>query len=237
MSLASEFQAQASHPTAPLALMGGTFDPVHWGHLRVASETAAALRLPELRLVPSKTPVHRTRPGATEAQRFDMLALGISALNDPALRADNREITRATPCYTALTLESLREEFPTRPLIWVIGVDAFLHIHTWFQWRRLFELAHFVVLNRPGFAVSQVLSHEMADVWQGRLTRDIDALHATTSGLIYLHTVTPQAISATAIRNTIAAGEADQALLALLPAPVLAYIRAHHLYTQSPIAT
>ena len=88
MSLASEFQAQASHPTAPLALMGGTFDPVHWGHLRVASETAAALRLPELRLVPSKTPVHRTRPDATEAQRFDMLELGISALNDPALRAD-----------------------------------------------------------------------------------------------------------------------------------------------------
>ncbi|HPV25091.1 MAG TPA: adenylyltransferase/cytidyltransferase family protein, partial [Casimicrobium sp.] len=96
MSLASESHAYATNPAAPLALMGGTFDPVHWGHLRVASETAAALRLPELRLVPSKTPVHRTRPGATEAQRFDMLALGISALNDPALRADNREITRAT---------------------------------------------------------------------------------------------------------------------------------------------
>lgn len=123
MSLASESHAYATNPAAPLALMGGTFDPVHWGHLRVASETAAALRLPELRLVPSKTPVHRTRPGATEAQRFDMLALGISALNDPALRADNREITRATPSYTALTLESLRTEFPTRPLIWVSIVD------------------------------------------------------------------------------------------------------------------
>jgi nicotinate-nucleotide adenylyltransferase len=237
MSFASQPHVNAASPTTPLALMGGTFDPVHWGHLRVASETATALRLPELRLIPSKTPVHRTRPGATEAQRFAMLELGIAAARDPALRADNREITRATPSYTALTLDSLRAEFPTRPLIWVIGVDAFLHIHTWFQWPRLFELAHFVVLNRPGFAVAQVLSNAMADVWQGRLTRGIDALHAATHGHIYLHTVTPQAISATAIRNTIAAAEADEALLALLPSPVLAYIRAHHLYTQSPIAT
>ena len=237
MSLASESHANATNPAAPLALMGGTFDPVHWGHLRVASETAAALRLPELRLIPSKTPVHRTQPGATEAQRFDMLELGIQAARDPALRVDKREITRATPSYTALTLESMRAEFPLRPLVWVIGVDAFLHIHSWFQWPRLFELAHFVVLNRPGFAVASVMSKEMADVCQGRLTRGIDALHATTHGHIYLHTVTPQAISATAIRNTIAAGEADEALLALLPAPVLAYIRAHHLYTQSPIAT
>jgi nicotinate-nucleotide adenylyltransferase len=237
MSLASELHTNTKKPTAPLAAMGGTFDPVHWGHLRIASETAAALRLPELRMIPSKTPVHRTRPGATETQRFDMLELGVQATRDPALRTDNREIARATPSYTALTLESMRAEFPRRPLVWVIGVDAFLQIHSWFQWRRLFELAHFVVLNRPGFAVSHILSQDMADVWQGRLTREIDALHATTHGHIYLHSVTPQAISATAIRNTIAAGEADEALLPLLPAPVLAYIRAHHLYTQSPIAT
>ncbi len=223
--------------TAPLALMGGTYDPVHWGHLRVASDTAAALRLPELRLIPSKTPVHRTRPGATEGERFAMLMLGIDAVNDGSLRADDREITRATPSYTALTLDGLRAEFPLRPLLWIIGVDAFLRIQTWFQWQRLFELAHFVVLNRPGFAVSQVMAPAMANVWQGRLTRDMAALHTTTHGHIYLHTVTPQAISATDIRNTIASGAADSVLLPLLPAPVLAYIRAHHLYTQSPIAT
>ena len=108
--------------------------------------------------------------------------------------------------------------------------DAFLHIQTWFQWPRLFDLAHFVVLNRPGFAVSHVLTPALADVWQGRLTRDAAPLARTTHGRIYLHTVTPQAISATDIRNRIAAGADDAALLSLLPAPVLAYIRAHQLY-------
>lgn len=218
----------ASALGAPLALLGGTFDPVHFGHLRIATETATALKLPEVRLIPSKTPVHRTRPGASETQRLDMLRLAVATA--PGLGADDRELTRDTPSYTALTLDSLRAEFPLRPLIWLIGVDAFLHIQTWFQWPRLFDLAHFVVLNRPGYAVSQVLTPALADVWQGRLTREAAALAGTTHGRIYLHTVTPQAISATDIRNRIATGADDAALHSLLPAPVLAYIRAHQLY-------
>lgn len=217
-----------SKPLAPLALLGGTFDPVHFGHLRIATETATALRLPEVRLIPSKTPVHRTRPGASEHQRLAMLRLAVATT--PGLSADDRELLRDTPSYTALTLDSLRAEFPQRPLLWLIGVDAFLHIQTWFQWPRLFELAHFVVLNRPGHAVAQVLTPALADVWQGRLTRDAAALASTTHGHIFLHTVTPQAISATDIRNRIATGAGDNELLSLLPAPVLAYIRAHQLY-------
>ena len=215
-------------PTNPLALLGGTFDPVHFGHLRIASETAAALKLPEVRLIPSKTPVHRARPRASEAQRLAMLKLAVADV--PGLAADDRELMRDTPSYTVLTLASLRAEFQHRPLIWLIGIDAFIHINQWHEWPRLFDLAHFVVLNRPGFAVSQVLSPVLTEVWQGRLTRTTDTLHETTHGSIYLHTVTPQAISATEIRNTIAAGEDDTALESLLPAPVLAYIRAHQLY-------
>ena len=157
-----------------------------------------------------------------------MLRLAVADV--PGLAVDDRELTRDTPSYTALTLESLRAEFPMRPLIWLIGIDAFMHINHWYQWPRLFDLAHFVVLNRPGFAVSQALSPVLAEVWQGRLTRSADTLRETTHGSIYLHTVTPQAISATVIRNTIAAGAADSALVSLLPAPVLAYIRAHQLY-------
>ena len=214
--------------TSPLALLGGTFDPVHFGHLRIASETAIALKLPEVRLIPSKTPVHRARPGASEAQRLAMLKLAVA--DAPGLAADDRELKRDTPSYTVLTLESLRAEFPLRPLIWLIGIDAFMHINHWYEWPRLFALAHFVVLNRPGFAVSQALSPVLAEVWQGRLTRSKAALSETTHGSIYLHTVTPQAISATEIRNTIAAGADDSALESLLPAPVLAYIRAHQLY-------
>ncbi len=214
--------------STPLALLGGTFDPVHFGHLRIAAETAAALKLPEVRLIPSKTPVHRTRPGASETQRLDMLKLAVAGM--PGLVVDDRELRRDTPSYTALTLASLRTEFPQRPLLWLIGVDAFLHIQSWFQWPQLFELAHFVVLNRPGFAVSQVLTPALAEVWQGRLAREASALASETHGRIYLHTVTPQAISATDIRNRIAAGTDDAALHSLLPAPVLAYIRAHQLY-------
>lgn len=220
--------ADPSSAHAPLAVLGGTFDPVHFGHLRIAGETAAALKLPEVRLIPSKTPVHRTRPGASGQDRLAMLQLAVA--QTPGLTVDDRELTRDTPSYTALTLDSLRAEFPLRPLIWLIGIDAFVHINTWFQWPRLFDLAHFVVLNRPGFAVSQALVPALAEVWQGRLTRNASELATRTHGLIYLHTVTPQAISATDIRNKIAAGADDAALHSLLPAPVLAYIRAHQLY-------
>ena len=213
---------------APLALFGGTFDPVHLGHLRVASETAAALKLPEVRLIPSKAPVHRTEPGATGEQRLAMLRLAVAGT--PGLAVDDRELNRDTPSYTVLTLESLRAEFPLRPLLWLIGVDAFVHINHWYEWPRLFELAHFVVLNRPGFAVSQALSPTLSQVWQGRLTHAAADLAERTHGAIYLHTVTPQAISATVIRNTIAAGATDATLLTFLPTPVLAYIRAHQLY-------
>jgi nicotinate-nucleotide adenylyltransferase len=230
----------SSASLAPLALLGGTFDPVHFGHLRIASETANALKLPEVRLIPSKTPVHRAAPGATGEQRLAMLRLAVADV--PGLAVDDRELKRETPSYTVLTLESLRAEFPQRPLIWLIGVDAFLHINHWYEWPRLFELAHFVVLNRPGFAVAQALSATLAEVWQGRLTRSPESLRSTTHGSIYLHTVTPQSISATAIRdtirntigNTIAAGASDEALLSFLPAPVLAYIRAHQLYRPAP---
>ncbi|MBC7711626.1 MAG: nicotinate-nucleotide adenylyltransferase [Rhizobacter sp.] len=220
--------ADAPPQTLPLAILGGTFDPVHWGHVRIASETAAALRLPEVRLMPSQVPVHRAAPGATGDQRLAMLKLAVAGA--PGLSVDDRELTRDTPSYTALTLASLRAEFPQRPLLWLIGIDAFMHINHWYQWPRLFELAHFVVLNRPGFAVSQALSPALNEVWQGRLTQSAGALTQTKHGHIFLHTVTPQMISATAIRNTIAAGASDNSLVSLLPRPVLAYIRAHQLY-------
>ena len=214
--------------SSPLAILGGTFDPVHWGHVRIACETAAALQLPEVRLMPSQVPVHRAAPGATGEQRLAMLKLAVA--DTPGLSVDDRELSRDTPSYTALTLASLRAEFPLRPLLWLIGIDAFMHINHWHQWPRLFELAHFVVLNRPGFAVSQALSPALSEVWQGRLTRSAIALTHTKHGHIFLHTVTPQMISATAIRNTIAAGASDNALVSLLPGAVLAYIRAHQLY-------
>lgn len=212
----------------PLALFGGTFDPVHFGHLRVAQDTANALKLPEVRLIPSQMPVHRTAPGASAAERMQMLRLAIPDF--PALSVDDCELIRSSASYTITTLESFRAAFPTRPLIWLVGVDAFMKIQTWHRARDLFGVAHFVVLNRPGFPTANVFSAAMSEIWQGRVVRDPRALREALSGSVYVHTVAPQAISATEIRAMIARNAFDPALSALLPEAVLAYIRAHGLY-------
>lgn len=211
-----------------IAAFGGTFDPVHLGHLRVAADTAAALRLPEVRLIPAQTPVHRSAPGASAAQRLAMLRLAVAEW--PGLSVDARELERATPSYTVLTLESLRAEYPGTPILWLIGIDAFLRLPTWRDWTRLFELAHFVVLNRPGTPVAQALDARAAPWALPRLTRHAEELQATPQGRIHLHTVAPQPISASEIRARIASGESDDELRQLLPAPVLAYIRTNRLY-------
>jgi nicotinate-nucleotide adenylyltransferase len=213
---------------SPLALFGGTFDPVHWGHLRVAQDAAAALQLPEVRFVPSQLPVHRDQPGASAADRLAMLQLAVRDM--PGLVVDDCELRRTSASYTITTLEAFRERFPARPLIWLIGVDAFLKIQSWHRSSELFDFAHFVVLNRPGFAMAHVFSAAMSDVWQGRVAQDAAALSNARAGRIFLHTVAPQVASATEIRNMIRRAAPDNALQALLPSAVLSYIRAHRLY-------
>jgi nicotinate-nucleotide adenylyltransferase len=213
---------------SPLGLFGGTFDPVHWGHVRVARDTAVALKLPEVRLIPSQQPVHRDRPGASAADRLAMLRLAVQDV--PGLSVDDCELVRASASYTITTLESFRERFPARPLIWLIGVDAFLKIQSWHRSSELFDFAHFVVLNRPGFAMANVFSSALSEVWQGRVVQDASALSTALAGRFFLHTVAPQIASATEIRNMIRNGAPDNALQALLPSAVLSYIRAHGLY-------
>lgn len=216
---------------APLALFGGTFDPVHFGHLRVAQDAASALQLPEVRLIPAQQNVLRDRPGASAEDRLAMLRLALSSSGDfQNLAVDDCELLRTTPSYTITTLEAFRERFPARPLIWLIGVDAFLRIQSWHRVNELFDFAHFVVLNRPGFATAHVFSPPLASVWQGRATTDAAQLASETHGRIYLHTVAPQAISATEIRNKVRDGSSDEVLAPLLPAAVLTYIRSHRLY-------
>jgi nicotinate-nucleotide adenylyltransferase len=228
---ASNPDAPDASATSPLALFGGTFDPVHFGHLRVARDTAAALRLPEVRLIPAQQNVLRDRPGASAADRLAMLQLAVSDARDaPGLSVDDCELRRTTPSYTIATLEHFRAAYPLRPLVWLIGVDAFLRIQSWHRAKELFDFAHFVVLNRPGFATANVFSAAMSDVWQGRLAHSPAQLRKTLAGSIYLHTVPPQTVSSTEIRNMIRGGSPDEAFAPLLPRAVLAYIRAHKLY-------
>jgi nicotinate-nucleotide adenylyltransferase len=207
----------------PLGILGGTFDPIHYGHLRPAQEVLRALDLAEVRIIPAANPPHRRAPLATVAQRLCMAELAVAEF--PGLRVDDREIRRGGPSYTVLTLESLREEFGARPLCLLLGLDAFDGLETWHQWQQLPELAHFVVMTRPGWSLPAT---EALPAWvRSRLAHAEDDLAQASSGKIYFQTVSPQDISATRIREANARGEAVDGLL---PSAVLDYVRTNRIY-------
>lgn len=207
----------------PLGILGGTFDPIHYGHLRPAQEILRVLDLAEIRLIPAANPPHRQPPVATPEQRLRMAELAVAGV--PGVTVDDREYRRGGPSYTVLTLESLRSEFGERSLCLLMGLDAFEGIETWHQWQRLPELAHLIVMTRPGW---EFPAGERLPAWaRDRLVRDTSKLAQTSAGKIYFQAVTPQDISATRIREALMRGES---LKAWLPPTVLEYIRANHVY-------
>ena len=214
---------------APVAMLGGTFDPVHYGHLRLASEVRAALALPEVRLVPAGDPPHRGAPEASAADRIAMLELAIRDF--PGLTVDTREIRRSGKSYTVLTLEELRSERPRSPLLLLLGADAFRGLTTWHEWQRLFELAHLVIVPRPGADLETGLPQALEREWRMRHARDPSPLRSRLAGSIYVQAISAQPISSTAIRTGLMREpEEDPSLAGLLPAAVLAYIRSKQLY-------
>jgi len=220
---------------APLGLLGGTFDPVHYGHLRLADDIQAALALPELRLVPAGDPPHRGRPHASAADRLAMLDLACREF--PALTIDPREIRRGGKSYTVLTLEDLRREDACRPLLWIVGADALIGLPRWHRWRELFDLAHLVVAERPGVTLDSSLPAALLSEWNARVTDDSVVLRRAPFGAIYRQRVVPQPISASVIRAKIAGGGDEiAAIRGLLPDSVLAYIERNGLY-RAPSAT
>jgi nicotinate-nucleotide adenylyltransferase len=222
--------------SAPVALLGGTFDPVHYGHLRFADEIRHALGLPEVRLIPARDPPHRAGPAATAADRLAMLRLG--ALEFPGLVVDERELRRDGKSYTVLTLEELHREDPQRPLWLLLGADAFRGLPTWHRWQEIFALAHIVVVARPGTAPIMDLPDALAAEWHRRLTRDAAVLFSTPAGAIFEERISPQPIAATEIRAQLARGDNGRlAVAGLLPPAVLAYIDQHHLYSIPKDAT
>ena len=140
--------------TAPIGIIGGTFDPVHYGHLRLAEELGETLKLGEVRLVPSGTPPHRSAPQVAAEHRLAMVRL--AAAGNPGFRVDEREMRRAGPGDTFDTLTELRSEAGvSRPLVLLLGADAFLEFATWHRWHEIFKLAHIAVAHRPGFPVER----------------------------------------------------------------------------------
>lgn len=213
-------------PAGPLGLFGGTFDPIHLGHLRLAETAREALGLERVRLIPAGQPPHRGTPGASGIHRLAMARLATA--DNPAFEVDAAEVTAAQASFTILTLERLRAELgPARPLVLLLGVDAFLGLPTWRRWTELLDFAHLAVANRPGYTLNAAqMPPALADL-VARCKAAPTALGTAPAGAIVPFEMTPLAISATDIRTRAAAG---QSLRYLLPSPVIDYISLHQLY-------
>lgn len=207
-----------------IGVFGGTFDPVHMAHLRMALEMREQLQLERVHLVPSHRPPHRTPPLASPAQRLEMLTL--AARDCEGLVIDDRELTRQAPSYMVDTLQSLRDELGRdRPVVLGIGADAFAGLPGWHRWRELFDFASIVVFDRPGAAA--VTDAELQACVRQRRVDDLRMLTAVPHGRLAFLRVTALDISATSVRHLIASHRSPQFLVC---DAVWDYIRQHHLY-------
>jgi len=210
-----------------IGVFGGTFDPIHFGHLRPALDMLQGLPLQEVRFVPLRTAVHRTQPVATAAQRLAMVQAAVEG--QPGFVADPREFRRAGSSYSYDTLASLRTEFgPTPSICLLIGLDAFAELSTWHRWEDIADMAHVVVMRRPG--ADEVTDPQLRRWIESHLAMDPAALARIPGGLILFRDVTQLDISATAIRSQFAQGLSPRFLL---PASVLAFIEREGLYRPS----
>ena len=213
-----------------IGVFGGTFDPVHLGHLRPAVELAETLGLERLHLIPAGHPPHRRAPRTETEHRLAMLRLAIA--DQPGFVLDQRELRRDGPSYMVETLAELRAEVGMEtPLALLLGMDAFLGLASWHQWQRLPELAHVVVSHRPGWS-----PHSLEDqggplatfTTENRVER-VAELHGRPAGAVFLSPVTQLDISSSRIRALLAEGRSPRWLL---PDPVHSYIHDNRLYLE-----
>lgn len=207
------------------AMYGGTFDPVHYGHLKPVEVLANQLNLANVMLVPNNVPPHRPQPTATSEQRQQMLELAIA--DNPLFILDTRELQRPTPSYTAQTVADWRQQQgSTSPLAFIIGQDSLLTFPGWHNADTILDNAHLIVCRRPGYPL--VMANPRDQQWlEAHLTEDAELLRSRPAGVIYLAQTPWFDISATLIRQRLQQGEscAD-----MLPAAVLDYINQHNLY-------
>jgi nicotinate-nucleotide adenylyltransferase len=206
-----------------IGILGGTFDPIHFGHLRPALEIAEIFSLDELRFIPSARPPHRWQPVASAEHRLEMVKLAIA--ETPGFVLDEREYHRQGSSYTVDTLQSIRDDVGDTPIVMLLGQDAFESFTDWHDWKKILTLAHIVVSSRPGYR------HARQDWMQARLiesSREMQKqMRQTAAGNICFCEVTQLDISATIIREQILAGKSSRYLL---PLSVEHYIHEHQLY-------
>lgn len=209
-------------------LYGGTFDPVHEGHLAIARAAAAALGHP-VSLLPAADPPHRSRPGASAEQRATMLELAIA--DDARLCVDRRELHRHGPSFTVDTLQEVRAQRPSDCIIWLLGIDSLAQLDSWHQWRRIFDMAHVLGAERPRTRVDASWLRENAPTVFAEVAprwRQVDELAARPSGFYAALPVSPlRSESASQVRQAIAAGVP---WTDMVPAAVAQYISQHGLY-------
>lgn len=203
-----------------IGLFGGTFDPVHFGHLRPALELQQSLSLETLYLLPCHIPAHREQPGASTQQRIDMLRLAIDGVSGLAI--DTREAERETFSYSVDTLESVCQQFPATPPVFIMGMDAFAKFTGWHRYQRILEIAHLVIIDRPGSRLSGAEERLLMSREQNRLP-PTDA----PAGTIVVQKTAQSDISATAIRSLLTKG---QDIRYLVPEAVRHYIISNNLY-------
>ena len=201
----------------PIGIFGGTFDPVHYGHLRTAFELIQAIDLEEVRFVPCADPPHRGETVAGPRERFEMVRVAIEGQR--GFVADDRELRRDGPSWTIDTLSSLREEFPDRSLALIVGMDAFLGLSNWHRWEEFLDVAHLLVAHRPGWRAPDI--GRLGELLNDCGTLRVEDLHESIHGRIHIHAVTQLEISSTEIRELVEAGRDPRFLM---PDPVRAVI-------------
>jgi nicotinate-nucleotide adenylyltransferase len=197
----------------PIGVFGGTFDPIHCGHLRTAFELGQELKLAEVRFLPTGTPPHREHLVATPELRLQMVQAAIA--DEPRFVVDDREVRRSGLSYSVDTLTELRREYPQRSLCVLLGMDAFLGLPNWHRWRELLTLAHIVVAHRPGWRAP--ITGPLGEVMVDHGTGSIATLHEECAGRVYVRSVTQLEISSTELRALIVAGRDPRYLV---PDPV-----------------
>ena len=194
---------------SPIGIFGGTFDPIHYGHLRTAFEMLQALRFGELRFVPSGDPPHRGETYAPASLRLEMVRAATA--NEPSFVVDDCEVRRQGPSYTVDTLAAMRQEQPDAPMGLILGMDAFLGLTNWHRWNEILDYAHIVVAHRPGWRAPDI--GPLGELISGHGTHRIDDLHQQRDNLIYIHAVTQLEISSTEIRDLVGAGRDPRFLM------------------------
>jgi nicotinate-nucleotide adenylyltransferase len=193
-----------------IGILGGTFDPVHFGHLRPALEVRQALALDHVRFIPNRVPPHRETPWLDVEQRLALLQTAIEG--ESGFQLDQRELLREGNSYMVDTLDSLRADFPDQSLCLILGMDAFLGLENWRQWRRLPELCNLVVLCRPGSAWPDAHSQLLHDL-PATITRSAGELATQASGRILIQSVTQLDVSSSYIRAEMAQGRSVRYLM------------------------